>query len=81
MTYITPRGFRFTNKRDYELAMEAEGRAPVKPSLDPTERLLAEQARAAGGVVSWGAMPSAADKRRREVDRLLEKFGVKPRRW
>jgi hypothetical protein len=49
-------------------------------SLDPTERLLAEQAQA-GPKVSWGQPASPAEKRRRETDRLLEKHGLKPLRW
>jgi hypothetical protein len=54
------------------------GVVPPPADLEPTDRLLAEQA---GPKVSWGPPPSQADARRREVDRLLEKKGLRPRRW
>ena len=60
------------------------GVAPPEPpdlDLDPTKRLLAEQARA-GPRLSWGPPPSAADRRRREVNLALEKLKVRPpSRW
>ena len=56
------------------------GVAPPKIDLDPTERLLAEQAQA-GPKMSWGPPPSEGDKRRREANRALEEAGLRPRRW
>ncbi len=64
---------------DWRAARKA-GVVPPPVDLDPTERLLAQQA-AAGGKISWGPPASPADARRREADRALEKAGLRPRRW
>ena len=48
---------------------------PPSVDLDPTARLLAQQAQAGGGI-SWGPPPSKSDARRREADRALEKAGT-----
>jgi hypothetical protein len=66
-------------RADEEAARRA-GVIPELPDLDPTERLLAEQAQA-GPRLSWGPPADPADARRREANRLLELHGLRPRRW
>jgi hypothetical protein len=55
-------------------------RVQPKVDLDPTERLLMQSA-TSGPKISLGPPASQADKNRREANRLLEKFGLRPRRW
>jgi hypothetical protein len=81
--YITPSGFQFWSRRDYEAAMAAEGR-PLLPKidLDPAERLQ-NLAASSGPKVSWGSMAATEENaRRRKVDIALERLGLKPPlRW
>jgi hypothetical protein len=52
------------------------------PDIEGTAERLLTQVACAAPKLSWGGpVTSQADARRREVDRLLEAKGLKPRRW
>jgi hypothetical protein len=75
---------RYWQPEDWAAARKAGVVPPAKPELElpdlTGERLLNEVA-SGGPKLSWGSLPDPADKRRREANRLLEKFGLRPRRW
>ena len=62
-------------KKERRLARKLKALDKPPYDLDPTARLLAQQAQAGGGI-SWGPPPSKSDARRREADRALEKAGT-----
>ena len=57
--------------------LEALNRRPERPDITS----LAPFPVTGGPKLAWGSMPSEADKRRRDIDRRLRKFGVLPKRW
>lgn len=68
---------------DWRAARKAGVVPPLrKPHIDPALKLLAEQmpslATRPGGLYG---KPDRSGERRRAADDVLEKFGVKPRRW
>jgi hypothetical protein len=73
----TPR--KYWTSVDWAEARRLGVAPPALPDLDPTSRLLAEQA---GPKINWGPPADPADARRREADRLLEQLKLRPpSRW
>ena len=79
---------KFLDLEDWK-AVKAAGGDPGKrpPSgardreIDPAQRLLADSTPKVVPITPSQLEAGAAARRRRNADRLLEKYGLKPRRW
>jgi hypothetical protein len=72
---------KFWTREDWAAARKAGVVPPPPPDIEDTAERLLTQAAMTGPKISWGPPASQADARRREANRLLEKLGLRPRRW
>jgi hypothetical protein len=72
---------KYWQPEDWAAARKAGVVPPELPDIEATAERVLMEAAMSGPKMSFGPPPSQADARRREANRLLEKVGLRPRRW